>query len=95
MKIGDRVNVVMTSNDIFSLKMQKYCHIISNCTIKYMPTSDGDTYIFITEDGIEFMVNPSCSSFAGIELIAEENSDQINLKNKKRAEDDYSIGDVY
>lgn len=72
MKIGDKVNVAMTTNDVFSLNIQKYSPIIRNCTIKYMPSFNGDTWYFITEDGIEFVVNPNCSSFAGIEKITED-----------------------
>lgn len=87
MKIGDKVNVVMT-DFFFSSRIQRETEksnglVIMNCTIKYMPSCGGDTYVFITEDGIEFVVNSSCSAFVGIEKVAEESQDPNDIYHRK------------
>jgi hypothetical protein len=71
MKIGDKVNVCMSRNDCFSDNIQQYSNIIKECTIKYTPCSEGDTYHFLTRDGIEFVLNPSSRDFVGIEPYVE------------------------
>ena len=68
------------NNFFFSSRIQRETEksnglVIMNCTIKYLPSCGGDVYHFITEDGIEFVVNSSCSSFVGIEIVPEEYQD--------------------
>jgi hypothetical protein len=67
MKEGSLVNVCMSRNDCFSPSIQKNSPIIRNCFLKYTPANTGDMYHFLTEDGIEFIVNPMSTDFIGIE----------------------------
>ena len=67
MEEGSKVNVCMSRNDCFSIAIQNYSPIVRNCTLKYTPSDTGDMYHFITENGIEFRVNPQSSEFIGIE----------------------------
>lgn len=63
MKVGDKVIVNLTRNNLFSFQTSPQIQ----CEIIYAPTYDGDTYTLIYCEQV-FTLNTNCIEFVGMEL---------------------------
>ncbi len=64
-EVGDRVRIVMATNDLF-----QSCDITAK--ILHMPCDIGDMIHILTDDGAMVYINPLAGDFTGMVLFSKE-----------------------